>query len=832
MRQIRTFFLTAVLSLVCHASAWALDAFTPPGLEAFSRMNVHSIVQDRTGAMWISTTRGLYRYNGHALDHLSEELPWNCLHYDGGDAVLAATADRLLSFDIVSLDMQESGPSSYPAGHRFVCSDGAVAESLEDGGFSVDGRVYRSCGDLAISDVRGFAQGEDGTLYVGAASGLYSLGKDAVVRSESIAGTFGCPVCCMFQSSSGDIWIGTYHSGVYLASRNFPFESIDSVPRGLMINGAAETPLGVLLFSDGQGVWRLSGNGCVPMPSFGQYKFQGAYFDEAGGLIWAPVFREGLFAFDLSGRRIRVLGGAGIETLTPIARCRDDLLVGTSHGLFRFDPDREKDLVRREDGIEGLVYSLGEDGLGRIWVAGNGVYVIDGSSLRDTTALSGGNTCYGIDFTGDSVWLAFARKGLRNICQDGSSRNFTAADSGLCDDFTYGVMAIDDSSVLVNTASGVSIINTDGHVQNYPSIKADKVLKLKDGGTVLFGRDGAWRFSPGKLFAQEPGRIRIDHVFVGGRRFLGNVMSHEENNISFDATSFNYGDSSPQNYYCRLDGVDSDWTRFSLSDNLQYRSLRPGRYTFRVKACDGGMVRSEDSFSFRIRYAWYASPAAIACFSFLILGLALLVLYFVLSRRKLASALERKEEESREKTRFLIDLSLRMRTPLNLIVAKLERYFRDYGSRSAGSQNIDEIYQQSRELQKVVGEFVDTQNDSAVEPEVSGKVLYDARFYNAAIGAVERNLYSPELDIALLCREMNVGKTTLTARLKQTSGMTPHALIEDIRLKHAAQMLEDGNHRIAEIADLLCFCSSKHFCGRFRLKYGCTPNEYRKKHIK
>lgn len=828
---VTTLLLSAAVIAFCHPSAHALDAFTPPGLEVFSRMNVHSIVQDRKGAMWISTTRGLFRYNGHSLEHLSDEIPWDCLSYDGSDTVLALTSENVLAFDINTFGCVASGHAgSRPVKTDFRCSDGTLATALEDGGFSVGDRIYKECGSISISAVRGFAQTPDGTLYAGSASGLYSLDNDGVLRSESIAGTYGCPVRCMYQTDAGDIWIGTYRNGVFLASRDHPFDSIEGVPHSLMINGITDTPDGIFLFTDGQGVWRIRDGACTVMPAFGKHKFQGVFYDETTGLVWTTVFNRGLIAFDLSGevRRTAPFSGVAIESLTPIRKSGGDLLIGTSHGLYRFDPGHETVASRREPGIDGLVYSMKEDDEGRLWIVGDGIHVISQGTVSDVGAEYGRDLCYGVDFAGPSVWLSYARKGVRCILPDGSFESYTASGSGLCDDFTYGITALPDSSVLVNTASGISIIDPRGSIRNYRSIKADCVICSGGSRFLLFGRDGAWSYSPGRGAAAESGNVRIDNVLVGGKRFPGSTMPHDGNNIAFDVTCFTYGESSPLTYYCRMDGLDGDWSRFRLQDAIQYRNLRPGRYTFRVKACNGDVLQSEDSFSFRIKPVWYASPVAVVCSVFLLLGLASLILYFVFSRRRLASALAKKEEESREKTRFFTDLSLGMRTPLNLIIGKLERYFRDYGSRAVGSENIEDIYRQSCGLRNMIGEFVDVTCDSAIEPDVSGKVLHDARFHNAAIGAVERNLYSPDLDIALLCKELNVGKTTLTARLKQTSGMTPRAFIEDIRLTHAAQMLEDGSHRIVEISDLLCFCSSKYFCSRFRTKYGCTPSEFRK----
>ena len=102
------------------------------------------------------------------------------------------------------------------------------------------------------------------------------------------------------------------------------------------------------------------------------------------------------------------------------------------------------------------------------------------------------------------------------------------------------------------------------------------------------------------------------------------------------------------------------------------------------------------------------------------------------------------------------------------------------------------------------------------------------KFLNAAIGAVERNLTSRDLSVSLLCREMGLSKTTLTNRLKDYSGMSPRDFIEDVRLRYAARMIQDGEIRLSDIADELNFSSPKYFSIRFRKKFGLSPRDYAK----
>ena len=102
----------------------------------------------------------------------------------------------------------------------------------------------------------------------------------------------------------------------------------------------------------------------------------------------------------------------------------------------------------------------------------------------------------------------------------------------------------------------------------------------------------------------------------------------------------------------------------------------------------------------------------------------------------------------------------------------------------------------------------------------------DYYFLNAAIGAVERNLYSDKLDVTALCQELHISKTALNTKLKNITGRSPREFIEDIRLRHAAQMLLDSNKLVSEISDELGFSSYRYFIIRFKKHFGVTPSQF------
>ena len=224
----------------------------------------------------------------------------------------------------------------------------------------------------------------------------------------------------------------------------------------------------------------------------------------------------------------------------------------------------------------------------------------------------------------------------------------------------------------------------------------------------------------------------------------------------------------------------------------------------------------------RIKHVWYASPLFIMLEALALIAMLLLFIRYRYTKAVLTEKLRLKEEENRKQTSFFINLSFKMRTPLNLIIGNLEQYFREHGARARGVEDIQEIYDRAKGLRGVISEYVDTQNE-ALEREPR-----HAKTINAVLGVVERNLFTKELNVGVLCDELNMGKTKLTEVMKEATGMTPGEYIEDVRLRHAAQMLQNGYYSVNEVADKLGFSSASYFSVRFKKLFGVAPSRYGK----
>lgn len=89
-------------------------------------------------------------------------------------------------------------------------------------------------------------------------------------------------------------------------------------------------------------------------------------------------------------------------------------------------------------------------------------------------------------------------------------------------------------------------------------------------------------------------------------------------------------------------------------------------------------------------------------------------------------------------------------------------------------------------------------------------------------------LQHPGIDVDQLARLMYMSRPTLYRKLKEITGLTPHELINEIRLKKAAELLADGRYRAFEVARIVGFTSQSSFGKSFLRQFKVSPAMYRR----
>jgi DNA-binding response OmpR family regulator len=102
----------------------------------------------------------------------------------------------------------------------------------------------------------------------------------------------------------------------------------------------------------------------------------------------------------------------------------------------------------------------------------------------------------------------------------------------------------------------------------------------------------------------------------------------------------------------------------------------------------------------------------------------------------------------------------------------------------------------------------------------------DEAFLEQLNNVVLEHLGETELDVEHLARFLNMSRPTLYRKLKEITDLTPNEIINNVRLKRAAELLSLGRHSILEISYQVGYASSTHFSRNFHKRFGMLPSEY------
>lgn len=105
----------------------------------------------------------------------------------------------------------------------------------------------------------------------------------------------------------------------------------------------------------------------------------------------------------------------------------------------------------------------------------------------------------------------------------------------------------------------------------------------------------------------------------------------------------------------------------------------------------------------------------------------------------------------------------------------------------------------------------------------------DEKFMNKLTEAVVNNIDVEEFNVDNLAEIMCMSRTSLHRKIKGISDMTPGDFIRIVRLKKAAELLQEGEYRINEIAILVGFQSQSYFAKSFQKQFGVLPKDFIKK---
>ena len=232
------------------------------------------------------------------------------------------------------------------------------------------------------------------------------------------------------------------------------------------------------------------------------------------------------------------------------------------------------------------------------------------------------------------------------------------------------------------------------------------LYEASDGSVYIGGRNGFNVFKPDEYsynkFVPEVviTGINIDNkpvnfgykdnrVILSGEKGATSIidLTYKNKVISINYAALSYSLNKQNSYAYKLEGLNKDWVYTEADKRVaMFTNLTPGKYTFRVKASNSDGVWNESGTSLNIvmEVPYWKTWWAILFYVFVILSIMLLIIKFILIKKKLENDLlverldrERIIEINQMKIEFFSNVSHEFRTPLTLILSPVESLLKD-----------------------------------------------------------------------------------------------------------------------------------------------------------
>ncbi len=350
---------------------------------------------------------------------------------------------------------------------------------------------------------------------------------------------------------------------------------------------------------------------------------------DLSGMLWVGTYRRGLIRleagdgfthfrhvpedpYSLSSDRVVALHEDSTGTFwigtEGLGMNRFDPETGEVTAHYRHDPDDPKSLSHDTPWV------IREDADGNLWI--------------------------GTDGGGLNRWAAADRRSGRAVFKRYARRD------GLPSDHLCGILMDEPGNLWISSNRGVTRFDPAAerfdtfdsrHGLQNGELKFGASLRSSSGRMYFGGNTGFNAFYPEQVHRNEhvPPVVLTEFLKFNEAVDLGKPLSeiseltldYQDFRVAFDFSALDYTAPANNRYLHKLDGFDRDWVDSSKLRRATYTNLRPGRYTFRVKASNNDGVWNEEGATLALRvepppwktwwaYSLYSLATAVALLLF------------------------------------------------------------------------------------------------------------------------------------------------------------------------------------------------------------------------
>lgn len=380
---------------------------------------------------------------------------------------------------------------------------------------------------------------------------------------------------------------------------------------------------------------------------------------------------------------------------------------------------------------------------------------------------------------------------------------------GLASDIVYEIMPWNDSTLLLQGNSALSLLNTrtkrvtnfGSAFFNYPDhqhliLGEVPPLDFGEGRILLAPHDGLLLVEKSDLRPDTlPVRIAISAIQrsngpmeYGVDTLSSVVLSPRERSLGVWFSTLDFRNCGAVLYQYRFykKGLPaSSWSAATVVAEIQLPDLHPGEYLLEI--CSTNAYRQWQNNVRRLTIIVEPTFWESTFGRTLVIGIVLAALLTIVITLLHARALKKKRKEA------------------------LEAYL-EVQERFAALQNRQ-----------------DAQQLPLPEVMVAGYLNKNEQFLQTLTSFMEANMGNVEISVDDLMTAMGMSRSSLNRKMHELFNLSPKDFLQEARIKHACTLLKQTDLSVKEVAYDCGFSNPHYFATCFKSSTGCTPSEFRDK---
>lgn len=706
--------------------------------------NVRRIVKDSKGQIWIGTDQGLALFST-----ATESFNLNTI---GTEAMRANVYDiREILFD------GESPGGGLADSHLWIATDvgGVLTDERRPatGGTSEMARLV----ETSSMNTRCILQDAYRNIWIG----NHSTGIDFIPSRKPLFQTLdfsavksnGLP-----SSAYPQAWSATTGSGQAKTKRVYGITN-DEQGR-IWVSG--EDDLSVCNYDSTTDKLKLEGRWRVSGMKHRAHSFARCLMADSQGYIWLGMEDEGVIRFDTRRQQFEPIDiGYGVCDIHSFLEDSDGRIwIGAEYGVCIYDKGQvshQEAITRITNGAPVTCFIRLSPTQLLLTTQGSGIVIIHTGTmaaqhLTMADGLPSNNINHALTDRTNGLWLATS-EGIIRMPDMRDLRHFVTYDgkAGLPDRQVRAIKQDAQGRIWASTYTGIVCLDTvarrfyDYSQQNLNTsgFMEGAVATLSDGSIVFGSSKGVYYFQPeeiGNTHEVSPVRIVRCEVFSptaeeerqrGDERRSGMstpqyiqpdadgciTVSYQQNTLRIAYAVQNYAQVDEVEYSYMMKGLSDKWYPGGKDNQVTFRSLRPGNYTFMLRA----KLKSQDwekaiTTQLRIRVTPPFWQTWWAWMLYVLLAAAAVWYFFRDYKRHLAlqNSLEmtrreslQKQELNEERLRFFTNITHELRTPLTLILGPLEDLAADSTLKAGSRRKVEIINRNAGRLRDLINQILE-----------------------------------------------------------------------------------------------------------------------------